>query len=46
MNATTANAELLYPLSHFFALSGEVLPPCEVIAGPAVPHSPPLPERQ
>ena len=38
MTAPASQADLLYPLSHFFRLSGEVLPPCEVVAGPAVPE--------
>jgi chorismate-pyruvate lyase len=31
-------ADLLYPLSHFFQLSGAVLPPYDFVAGPAVPE--------
>ncbi len=38
MTAPASQTDLLYPLSHFFRLSGEVLPPCESISGPAMPE--------
>jgi chorismate-pyruvate lyase len=38
MTAPASQTDLLYPLSHFFRLSGEVLPPCETIAGAAMPE--------
>jgi len=38
MSATTSGTDLLYPLSHFFALSGQVLPPCEIINSDEMPE--------
>lgn len=38
MTAPASQTDLLYPLSHFFRLSGEVLPPCEVIGGKEMPE--------
>ena len=37
MTASASQTDLLYPLSHFFRQSGDVLPPCETIAGPDMP---------
>jgi chorismate-pyruvate lyase len=38
MTAFASQTDFLYPLSHFFRLSGETLPPCETIPGVLVPE--------
>jgi chorismate-pyruvate lyase len=38
MTAPAPQSDLLYPLSHFFRLSGQVLPPCELIKSSEMPE--------
>lgn len=38
MTASASETDLLYPLSYFFRLSGDVLPPCATITGPDMPE--------